>query len=181
MYQSILDALKKIALEVYRLKAQQSNGTTGATATPRHRPCAFAVDRQASTCVIHFDNGCTLPIPPTYSRIYPYSPHKGEPYGAAAGSPSEYDPILTILWLSRGLITLSDLSGLNGISRFVGVDWVVQNPVQDPAQFNWSRAMFSNTDTSGPSKRGQPFFLRTLYALGIVNEQTALDLGAVKI
>lgn len=150
------------------------SGNTSIT-NARYGPTGWFLDRTVIPWQFRFDNGCSLTLGNVDQRAYIYS----ESAPLTIDKLSEYRVVLSLMRTANGSVPISSWSSANTVARFWG-GAEVTNPVNDASLYDFSKAMYNPSDTSGPSKRSQSILIRCYYELGVFTEEDILSFGVVK-
>lgn len=141
----------------------------------RYGPTGWFLDRSVTPWQFRFDNGSSLTLGNVDQRAYIYS----ESSPLTIDKLSEYRVILSLMRTANGSTPISSWNTANIVARFWG-SAEVTNPVNDSSHFDFSKAQYNPSDSSGPSKRNQPILIRCYYELGVFTEDDILSFGAVR-
>lgn len=157
----------------------------------RHAPTGYAISEPLSDDAgeyyqVYFDNGCILQLRKSLKiPVQETGGVLGIGQAAAleastttlAAAPLTYAIIRT----ACRSVQLNTWKTSNGVAQWYRDGYIVLNPVNDVAIYDWSNAKYNPADTITASLDNQQYLIRTFYALGIWGDATVESFGAVRL
>ncbi|WP_367986235.1 hypothetical protein AB1F57_05305 [Streptococcus sp. ZY1909104] len=157
----------------------------------RHAPTGYAISEPLSDDAgeyyqVYFDNGCILELRKSLKiPVQETGGVLGIGQAAAleastttlAAAPLTYAIIRT----ACRSVQLNTWKTSNGVAQWYRDGYIVLNPVNDVAIYDWSNAKYNPADTLTVSLDNQQYLIRTFYALGIWGDATVESFGAVRL
>lgn len=157
----------------------------------RHAPTGYAISEPLSDDAgeyyqVYFDNGCILQLRKSLKiPVQETGGVLGIGQAAAleastttlAAAPLTYAIIRT----ACRSVQLNTWKTSNGVAQWYRDGYIVLNPVNDVAIYDWSNAKYNPADTLTVSLDNQQYLIRTFYALGIWGDATVESFGAVRL
>lgn len=157
----------------------------------RHAPTGYAISEPLSDDAgeyyqVYFDNGCILQLRKSLKiPVQETGGVLGIGQAAAleastttlAAAPLTYAIIRT----ACRSVQLNTWKISNGVAQWYRDGYIVLNPVNDVAIYDWSNAKYNPADTLTVSLDNQQYLIRTFYALGIWGDATVESFGAVRL
>lgn len=137
-------------------------------------PTGYTLDTSTKPWTLVFDNGCIV-----YNSLYWNNGAIFRPDPANQREKGDF-PIYsipdTIMNLLKGLIVYSEFKNSNWDGGFFG-GTTVENPINNGDKYNWDGTKIKKDGTSAGNRA---IFARTIYELGIWNDEIVEELGAVR-
>lgn len=141
-------------------------------------PTSYVIDQSVTPWVVEFDNNTTISFPDygTTTTVY------------GIGYPQDFNPAVGTQWplpvmimrMALGHVDIPQLSNGNGYSLYWAASTKVGNPINDSSKYDFTKALYNQTDVNAVSKTRQQFFIKAIFELGIFDEADILSLGAIK-
>lgn len=141
-------------------------------------PFDYVLDRQPDIWNIIFDNNAELSFPtnPNNPVIYGY----GHYVALQDSLNSNTSAGQQAMSLAKGIIDVYNLQTYDQVMKYYDQNTTVLNPVQDIDKYDWTNACLgvqvSNLDSK--VKESQMYFVKTMYAVGALNDQDVVMFGA---
>lgn len=157
----------------------------------RHAPTGYAISEPLSDDAgeyyqVYFDNGCILEL--RKSLRIPVQETGGVlGIGQAAALEASTTTLAAapltyaIIRTACRSVQLNTWKTSNGVAQWYRDGYIVLNPVNDVAIYDWSNAKYNPADTLAVSLDNQQYLIRTFYALGIWGDATVESFGAVRL
>lgn len=157
----------------------------------RHAPTGYAISEPLSDDAgeyyqVYFDNGCILQL--RKSLRIPVQETGGVlGIGQAAALEASTTTLAAapltyaIIRTACRSVQLNTWKTSNGVAQWYRDGYIVLNPVNDVAIYDWSNAKYNPADTLTVSLDNQQYLIRTFYALGIWGDATVESFGAVRL
>lgn len=140
----------------------------------RHAPTGYMLDTSTKPWTLLFDNGCRVFNSWYWDNREIFRPDP--PNQRGRGDYPIYSIPDTIMNLLKGLILYSEFKNSNWDGGFFG-GTTVENPINNGDKYNWDGTKIKK---DGTSANNRAIFARTIYELGIWNDEIVEELGAVR-
>ena len=140
----------------------------------RHAPTGYILDTSTKPWTLLFDNGCRVFNSSFWNNGAIFRPDPANQRGQ--GSFPIYSIPDTIMNVLKGLILYSEFKNSNWDGGFFG-GTTVENPINNVDKYNWDGTKIKK---DGTSSNNRAIFARTIYELGIWNDEIVEELGAVR-
>ena len=140
----------------------------------RHAPTGYMLDTSTKPWKLLFDNGCIVYNSSYWNNNEIFRPDPSNQRGR--GDYPIYSIPDTIMNVLKGLILYSEFKNSNWDGGFFG-GTTVENPINNGDKYNWDGTKIKKDGTSAGNRA---IFARTIYELGIWNDEIVEELGAVR-
>lgn len=140
----------------------------------RHAPTGYTLDTSTKPWKLLFDNGCIVYNSRYWNNNEIFRPDPGNQRGR--GGYPVYSIPDTIMNVLKGLILYSEFKNSNWDGGFFA-GTTVENPINNGDKYNWDGTKIKKDGTSAGNRA---IFARTIYELGIWNDEIVEELGAVR-
>ena len=140
----------------------------------RHAPTGYILDTRTKPWTLLFDNGCRVFNSRYWNNNEIFRPDPANQRGR--GDYPIYSIPDTIMNTLKGLILYSEFKNSNWDGGFFG-GTTVENPINNGDKYNWDGTKIKKNGTSAGNRA---IFARTIYELGIWNDEIVEELGAVR-
>ena len=140
----------------------------------RHAPTGYTLDTSTKPWTLLFDNGCRVFNSRYWNNNEIFRPDP--PNQRGRGDYPIYSIPDTIMNVLKGLILYSEFKNSNWDGGFFG-GTTVENPINNVDKYNWDGTKIKK---DGTSANNRAIFARTIYELGIWNDEIVEELGAVR-
>lgn len=140
----------------------------------RHAPTGYMLDTSTKPWKLLFDNGCRVFNSKYWNNNEIFRPDPSNQRGR--GGFPVYSIPDTIMNVLKGLILYSEFKNSNWDGGFFG-GTTVENPITNGDKYNWDGTKIKKDGTSADNRA---IFARTIYELGIWNDEIVEELGAVR-
>ena len=140
----------------------------------RHAPTGYMLDTRTKPWTLLFDNGCRVFNSRYWNNNEIFRPDPSNQRGR--GGYPVYSIPDTIMNVLKGLILYSEFKNSNWDGSFFG-GTTVENPINNGDKYNWDGTKIKKDGTSAGNRA---IFARTIYELGIWNDEIVEELGAVR-
>ena len=140
----------------------------------RHAPTGYSLDTSTKPWTLLFDNGCRVFNSRYWNNNEIFRPDPSNQRGR--GDYPVYSIPDTIMNVLKGLILYSEFKNSNWDGGFFG-GTTVENPINNGDKYNWDGTKIKK---NGTNSNNRAIFARTIYELGIWNDEIVEELGAVR-
>lgn len=140
----------------------------------RHAPTGYILDTRTKPWTLLFDNGCIVYNSSYWNNNEIFRPDPSNQRGR--GGYPVYSIPDTIMNVLKGLILYSEFKNSNWDGGFFR-GTTVENPINNGDKYNWDGTKIKKDGTSAGNRA---IFARTIYELGIWNDEIVEELGAVR-
>ena len=140
----------------------------------RHAPTGYMLDTSTKPWKLLFDNGCIVYNSSYWNNNEIFRPDPSNQRGR--GDYPIYSIPDTIMNVLKGLILYSEFKNSNWDGGFFR-GTTVENPINNGDKYNWDGTKIKKDGTSAGNRA---IFARTIYELGIWNDEIVEELGAVR-
>ena len=140
----------------------------------RHAPTGYTLDTSTKPWKLLFDNGCIVYNSSYWNNNEIFRPDPSNQRGR--GDYPIYSIPDTIMNVLKGLILYSEFKNSNWDGGFFR-GTTVENPINNGDKYNWDGTKIKKDGTSAGNRA---IFARTIYELGIWNDEIVEELGAVR-
>ena len=140
----------------------------------RHTPTGYTLDTSTKPWTLVFDNGCRVFNSWYWNNNEIFRPDPSNQRGR--GDYPVYSIPDTIMNVLKGLILYSEFKNSNWDGGFFR-GTTVENPINNGDKYNWDGTKIKKDGTSAGNRA---IFARTIYELGIWNDEIVEELGAVR-
>ena len=140
----------------------------------RHAPTGYMLDTSTKPWTLLFDNGCRVFNSRYWNNREIFRPDP--PNQRGRGDFPIFSIPDTIMNLLKGLILYSEFKNSNWDGGFFS-GTTVENPINNGDKYNWDGTKIKKDGTSAGNRA---IFARTIYELGIWNDEIVEELGAVR-
>ena len=140
----------------------------------RHAPTGYSLDTSTKPWTLLFDNGCRVFNSWYWNNNEIFRPDPSNQRGR--GDYPVYSIPDTIMNVLKGLILYSEFKNSNWDGGFFG-GTTVENPINNGDKYNWDGTKIKK---NGTNSNNRAIFARTIYELGIWNDEIVEELGAVR-
>ena len=137
-------------------------------------PTGYILDTSTKPWKLLFDNGCRVFNSKYWNNGAIFRPDPSNQRGK--GDFPVYSIPDTIMNVLKGLILYSEFKNSNWDGGFFG-GTTVENPITNGDKYNWDGTKIKKDGTSADNRA---IFARTIYELGIWNDEIVEELGAVR-
>ena len=137
-------------------------------------PTGYILDTRTKPWSLLFDNGCRVFNSKYWNNGAIFRPDPSNQRGK--GDFPVYSIPDTIMNVLKGLILYSEFKNSNWDGGFFG-GTTVENPITNGDKYNWDGTKIKKDGTSADNRA---IFARTIYELGIWNDEIVEELGAVR-
>src|SRR5699024_8110819 len=140
----------------------------------RRAPTGYVLDTSTKPWTLLFDNGCRVFNSWYWNNAAIFRPDPQNRRGK--GAFPIYSIPDTIMNVLEGLTLYSEFKNSNWDGGFFG-NTTVENPINNGDKYNWDGTKIKKDGTSAGNRA---IFARTIYELGIWNDESVEELGAVR-
>ena len=140
----------------------------------RHAPTGYILNTSSKPWTLLFDNGCIVYNSSYWNNGVIFRPDP--PNQRGQGHFPVYSIPDTIMNVLKGLILYSEFKNSYWDGGFFG-GTTVENPINNGDKYNWDG---TKIEKDGTSAKNRAIFARTIYELGIWNDEIVEELGAVR-
>ena len=141
----------------------------------RRPPTGYILNTSSKPWTLLFDNGCRIVDIWHWNNGAIFRPDPANQRGK--GDFPIYSIPDTIMKVITGNILYSDFKNSNWNGGFFDLETKVENPINNGDKYNWDGTKIMK---DGTSVKNRAIFARTIYELGIWNDEIVEELGAVR-